>query len=125
MPLKKCLIMVLVILISLLVTGCAETPGHPDGTVPLPEPVLLARLPWQVAWLENSIEVAFNTVLEAGCGILTHDDLWLADAESGEVSQLLPDGLGGSFAFSPDGDAVLVANAESASMVIPGLSLEI
>lgn len=99
------------------IVALEDLPGRIGETMESPEPVLLDRLPWQVTWLENSMEVAFNTVLEAGYGILTHDDLWLVDVEIGEVSQLLPDGLGGSFAFSPDGDAVLVANAESVSIM--------
>jgi dipeptidyl aminopeptidase/acylaminoacyl peptidase len=92
-------------------------PGEMEVTIDSPDEVMLDRLPWRVAWVGESDKVAFNTILEAGYGLSTYDDLWIADTTTGSVNQVLPDGQGGSFAFSPDGSALLVADAESVSMM--------
>lgn len=93
------------------------TTGKPMGSEIT---VLLDRLPWHVRWKENSKEVVFNTLIEGGYGLLTNNDLWLADVLSGAVTQILPDGLGGSFAFSPDGSALIVADDTSVSIMDAG-----
>lgn len=92
-------------------------PGEVGEIIGSPDQVMLDRLPWQVAWVENSDNIAFNTILETGYGLSTFNDLWIADTTTGSVNQMLPDGQGGSFAFSPDGTALLVADAESVSLM--------
>ena len=92
-------------------------PGEMGETIDSPELVMLDRLPWRIAWVGDSANVAFNTILETGYGLTTYNDLWIADTTTGSVNQVLPDGQGGSFAFSPNGSALLVADAESVSMM--------
>ena len=100
------------------------TLDHLPGTMGKPMgseiTVLLDRLPWHVRWKENSKEIVFNTLIESGYGLSTNNDLWLADVLSGAVTQILPDGLGGSFAFSPDGSALIVADDRSVSIMDAG-----
>ena len=92
-------------------------PGEIGETIDTPGPVMLDRLPWQIAWVCDSANVAFNTILETGYGLTTYNDLWIADTTTGSVNQVLPDGQGGSFAFSPDGSSLLVADEVSVSMM--------
>ncbi len=59
----------------------------------------------QVAWLDART-VLFNTLLVPqfpAPGGSKADDLWRADAITGQAARLLPDGQGGDFAISPDG----------------------
>jgi hypothetical protein len=76
------------------------------------------RTPWEVAWLEDSRRIAFNTVLPGDHShIFIFYDLWIADTETGAVTRLLEDGDGGTFAFSPDCSKILVSNHNSVSLV--------
>ncbi len=81
------------------------------------EPVLLFRLPGQIEWLNGSSTIAFNTYLGVGYGTRLYNDLWLADTQTGRIAELLPEGQGGSFAFSPDGNKLLIADAETVSIM--------
>jgi hypothetical protein len=92
-------------------------PGEMGFTIDSTDEVMLDRLPGRVAWIGDSSKIAFNTILETGYGLTTYDDLWIADTTTGSVDQVLPDGQGGAFAFSPDGSALLVADAESVSLM--------
>jgi len=92
-------------------------PGKMGETMGSTETVMLDRLPWQIAWVGDSANIAFNTILETGYGLTTYNDLWIADTTTGSVNQMLPDGQGGAFAFSPDRSALLVADEVSVSMM--------
>ncbi len=92
-------------------------PGEMGVTIDSTEEVMLDRLPGRVAWIGDSSKIAFTTILETGYGLTTYNDLWIADTTTGSVDQMLPDGQGGAFAFSPDGSALLVADAESVSLM--------
>lgn len=94
-----------------------DLPGEIGETIDEPEPVMLDRLPWRIAWLGDNRQVAFNTILEAGYGVSTYNDLWLVNLQTGAITQLLADGEGGSFAFSPDGNTLIVADERSVSMM--------
>ena len=55
-------------------------------------------------WLPDSTTLAFNTMpVFDGLGLMLNNDLWLMDAEAGELRQLLAPGGGGDFYPSPDG----------------------
>ncbi len=95
----------------------ADLPGQMGYAIDEEEETMLDRLPQQVAWLSDSRRIAFNTLLEAGYGVISFYDLWIADTENGTVTRLLEDGDGGSFAYSPDGSKILVSNPNSVSMV--------
>ncbi len=97
--------------------SAADLPGQMGYAMGSEEEILLDRLPQQVAWLSDSRRIAFNTLLEAGYGVISFYDLWLTDTETGSVTRLLGDGDGGSFAYSPDGSKILVSNPNSVSIV--------
>ncbi len=92
-------------------------PGEMGEAIGSSEQVMFDRLPGRVDWVGDSGIVAFNTILETGYGLSTYNDLWFADTAAGSVNQVLPDGQGGAFAFSPDGTALLVADSESVSLM--------
>jgi len=85
--------------------------GYSEGEGPAQ---LLAA---DVSWIENGAKIAFRTryIVEIHEGY--YDDLWLADLVTGEITNLLPDGMGGNYAFSPDGTKLLVADHESVSIM--------
>jgi len=95
----------------------ADLPGQMGYAIDEEEEIMLDRLPQQVAWLSDNRRIAFNTLLEAGYGVISFYDLWIADTEEGTVTRLLEDGDGGSFAYSPDGSKILVSNPNSVSIV--------
>jgi|GEM_PF-1187502 len=78
-------------------------------------------LPWlspiRVTWLNSGNKIAFVSHMTAHVWGFNNNDLWLADLVTGEVIELLPDEMGGSFAFSPDGALLLVANSTSVSLM--------
>jgi Tol biopolymer transport system component len=88
-----------------------DLPGEGEGEA------RVDRLPYDVSWLPGGDRVAFNTLLTIEHGLVTNDDLWIVDVESGELTRLLEDGEGGAFAFSPDGDALVVADASTVSIL--------
>ena len=66
--------------------------------------LVIGVAPYQVAWLPGTHTLLFNTTPQLeGPGLLLSDDLWRVDADSGELSNLLPRGEGGSFVLSPGG----------------------
>lgn len=93
-----------------------QLPGELGQPIDFDEEIMLNRLPSQYAWSEKGDTILFNTALETGYGYLPYYDLWQADPASGLVKQLLPDGEGGSFALSPDGTTLLIADAVSVSI---------
>ncbi len=93
-----------------------QLPGELGQPIDFDEEILLNRLPSQYAWSEKNNIILFNTALETGYGYLPYYDLWQADPASGLVTQLLPDGEGGSFALSHDGTTLLIADAVSVSI---------
>lgn len=93
-----------------------QLPGEIGQPIYSDEEILLDRLPSQYAWSEKGDLILFNTVLEEGYGYLPYYDLWQADPISGLITQLLPEGEGGSFALSPDGTTLLIADAVSVSI---------
>ncbi len=97
--------------------SAADLPGQMGHAMGVEEETMLDRLPQMVVWLDDSRRVAFNTLLEAGYGVISFYDLWIVDTETGAVTRLLEDGDGGSFAYSPDGSKILVSNPNSVSMV--------
>lgn len=74
------------------------------------------RLPYQIAWLPDSSGVVFNSMLAVGYGEMTFYDLWVADLVSGSVTQVIADGQGGNFAYSPDGSKLMVADSTTVSI---------
>jgi hypothetical protein len=97
--------------------SAADLPGQMGHAMGAEEETMLDRLPQQVAWLEDSRRIAFNTMLEVGYGVTSFYDLWIADTETGTVTRLLEDGNGGSFAYSPDGSKIFVSNANVVALV--------
>jgi hypothetical protein len=94
-----------------------DLPGEMGYALDAEEETMLDRLPQQIAWLDDNRRIAFNTLLETGYGILSFYDLWIGDTETGEITRLLEDGTGGSFAYSPDGTRILVSDPGSVSVV--------
>ncbi len=74
-------------------------------------------LPRTCTWIDEGRKVAFNTVYYFESHAIYMNDLWVADVESGAVVELLPDDLGGVYAFSPDETRILVANPTAVAMV--------
>jgi|GEM_PF-1176544 len=69
--------------------------------------------PYHFAWLPGSDLLLFNTspILE-GPGLLLSDDLWQVDVASGEVTNLLPAGAGGTFTLSPGGRQLVLVRPD-------------
>lgn len=71
-----------------------------------------------ISWINERSKIAFNTACIWESYTFYHDDLWVADLESGLVEEFLTEGYGGErFAYSPDGSKILVATSQSVSMV--------
>lgn len=94
-----------------------ELPGEMGAPIESEVLVLLDQLPLQVVWFPDSSGIAFNTHIEYGYGLATHDDLWQADLDSGELTQLLADGQGGAFAFSPNGEYIAAGGTTSVGLM--------
>jgi dipeptidyl aminopeptidase/acylaminoacyl peptidase len=98
-----------------VLVGPEDLPGYTDGELPFD------RLPTQTAWLADSQTVAFGTHMQVGYGSMPNYDLWLVDVEGGEETgtpmQLLADGKGGTFAFSPSASHVVVCTHTVVSML--------
>ena len=90
-----------------------ELPGEMGSPIESEVLVLLDQLPFQVDWYPDSSAIAFNTRIEYGYGLATRDDLWRADLETGELTQIVTDGQGGAFAFSPNGECVAAGGTTS------------
>jgi Tol biopolymer transport system component len=97
--------------------GSEDLPGVMGEPPASSEPVRFDRQPLQVAWLPDNRTVAFNTRPGITWGLAHHDDLWLIDTETGLLDPFLPDGQGGTFAFSPDGSRLLVSTSTAVAML--------
>ncbi len=74
--------------------------------------------PFQVVWRPGSHQILFNTVPNISTYDLSLlDDLWLVDADSGELTQILAQGQGGKFTLSPDGQQLAVSNVGRIDLV--------
>ena len=97
--------------------AATDLPGVMGTTSDSPDSVLLDRLPRRIAWFPDGRRAAFTTFIQGGYGLDTRLDLWVVDVETGALTRLLPDGEGGSFAFSPDGTVLLVASPEAVTLL--------
>lgn len=71
-----------------------------------------------IAFVPASHNLILNTrALPEGPGLLKYNDLLLLNADSGELTTLLPAEQGGDFAVSPDGTKVAVIRPDSVSVV--------
>ncbi|MDY7080808.1 MAG: hypothetical protein SXV54_28325 [Chloroflexota bacterium] len=78
----------------------------------------LDRHPVQITWLRDSRTIAFNTGTSFDLPATAHyNDLWTIDVETGTLTQLLPDGEGGNFAFSPDGARLVISTPTKVMMM--------
>lgn len=84
--------------------GETGVPAGGDAAAPID------RLPLQAMWFPDSQAVAFNTHLMIGYGLMHNQDLWRIDLAAREPVQLLQDGEGGNFSFSPDGADMLISS---------------
>ncbi len=67
---------------------------------------LIAVTPADMQWVPGLHWLAFNTypvLKNPGLWIYVPEDLWLVDADNGEITPSLPMGEGGQAVFSPDG----------------------
>lgn len=104
-----------------------DLPGVMGQPMGFDDPVMLDRLPWQVEWLADSRRVALNTYIEGGYGLSLSYDLWVVHIETGSLNQVLSDGQGGTFNYSPDETRLLVAdhakvtlmNADGSGRTVP------
>jgi len=89
---------------------------HPAKDLPVGNylPVIQAE---RFAWLDSGKKFAFITYGIAHVFNFNNNDLWVANLEGEEIIELLPDEMGGNFAFSPDGTLLLVANDYSVSLL--------
>jgi hypothetical protein len=78
-------------------------------------------LPWLatkgVTWLSSGDKIAFVSYGIAHVFNFDNNDLWIADLNTGEAIEFLPDDMGGNFAFSPDNELLIVANETSISLM--------
>jgi hypothetical protein len=76
--------------------------------------------PQQMAWIPFTDSLVFSIrVYRRPESLYNHiaDDLWLVDADTGAVVNLLPEGEGGDFFVSPDGRYIAVANYDGLQIV--------
>lgn len=73
---------------------------------------------YETAWVPGTNSLLFNTSPQlAGPGLLLSDDLWRADLDSGQVTNLRAPGEGGSFVISPDGRHVALVTPGTISVM--------
>lgn len=86
-----------------------------DSLYPLDE--MLHFQTSQVEFVPASHSLLFNTrgVFD-GPGLLKNDDLYLLNADTGDLSLLLPRGQGGDFSISPDGKKLAITQPDSIAM---------
>jgi Tol biopolymer transport system component len=78
----------------------------------------LGSAPVQLEWVPGTHTLAFNTYpYFEGPGFFPHDDLYLLDSDSGELTRLFEIGRGGMFAYSPDGSRLALATFQSVSLM--------
>jgi Tol biopolymer transport system component len=84
-----------------------------DAIVPVDQGVSANRL----EWVPGTHTLAFNTRLQMAHGLVLNDDLHLLDADTLELTTLLPAGEGGEFYYSPDGSQIAIVTAGEISLV--------
>lgn len=99
-----------------LIVAASDLPGELGEIMGESGSVLFDRLPYQIAWLPDSSGVVFNSMLAVEYGEMTFYDLWVADLATGSVAQVIADGQGGNFAYSPDGSKLMVADSTTVSI---------
>ena len=95
----------------------ADLPGEMGTPMDAPAPVLLDQQPHQVAWMPQSHGIAFTSRIEAGMGQNHQDDLWLVDLDTDTLTEFLPSGDGGTFAYSPDETLLVVSSVYTVTML--------
>lgn len=69
-------------------------------------------------WMPDSRTLAFMTMpVFDGLGLMLNYDLWMVDAEAGELRQLLAPGSGGNFYPSPDGQQIALVTPAAISLI--------
>ncbi len=68
-------------------------------------------------WVPGKAFLAFNTRQKTNRGTVRYNDLHLINAETSERSELLPDGQGGDFIYSPDGRQIALVRPGIISLV--------
>jgi hypothetical protein len=84
------------------------------------EPNVIAVTPTNLQWAPGKHLLAFNTFPSfkgQSAWVYVPQDLWLVDAESGQLASLLSLGRGGQAVFSPDGSMAAVLSTDSLSLV--------
>ncbi len=97
--------------------GPEQLPGELGQPAGAEQQFELDRLPLQVAWLPDNSGVAFNTRVDYGVGLSLKNDLWVVDLTTGALAQRLPDGQGGTFAFSPNGFWLALSTSKEVAML--------
>jgi Tol biopolymer transport system component len=78
----------------------------------------LGAAPVQLEWVPGTHTLAFNTYpYYDGPGFYPHDDLYLIDTGTGQLTPFLEVGRGGMFAYSPDGTRLVVSTFQSVSLM--------
>jgi hypothetical protein len=74
---------------------------------------------YRMAWIAGTHTLAFNTRVfyNDGLYITIADDLWTLNVDTGELNNLLPQGEGGSFIYSPDGSQIALMTLDSLSII--------
>lgn len=93
----------------LVSAGEIEGMGRDDATAGL----------HRFAWLPGTRRLLFNTALNLQTGIALTNDLYLVDAESLELTELLAAGTGGEFHIAPDGETIAVVSPDRIRVVNP------
>ncbi len=73
--------------------------------------VTLERFPERIAWQPGGNLIAFTTHLDADINV-PKNDLWTLNLTDGKLTQILDEGQGGAFAFSPDGQWLMIGGVD-------------
>jgi len=75
-------------------------------------------MPYVFTWRPGTHELAFvSAPVFDGPGMLVNDDLWIVNADSGELKQVFTPGNGGIFYYSPDGAQLALVTPEKISLI--------
>jgi|GEM_PF-1341003 len=89
--------------------------------IPNPDPQLI-NSPQNFEWRAGTHTLIFNTRFaplsgEIGLGGYTNDDVWRVNVDTGEVSNLVPQGVGGPFTLSPNGNLIAISGATNIQLM--------
>ncbi len=108
---------------SIWVIGCDGSNAHilvsEDAFAMINRPEgAISTVPMQMAWIPGTQTLVYNTYPTfEGPGLMPNEDLWYAEADTGNNYVVLSSGAGGYFYISPDGSKLALVRPDSISLM--------